>query len=237
MFVVMIVDQCDAALKIFLNLLVHLCHCAALIVHDGVLLGTFHIRNARSIGIFTIGLCPNVDQHEVEIGAQQEGFAIQGFYARSFGIVCQQLQCFIGLRYTFVARFPVVERSVKVVLLIIFPKIHGFIEARVHTIGAQPHIVRTGFEECKITRLRIGSSEQFCNLVFIVDAYIEVAIGLFAQKVSTTHTGNEPQDTEQKGASLENVGEFGKNVGHFWKNVGVFWKNVGDFLRNLGDFV
>ena len=233
----MIVDQCDAALKIFLNLLVHLCHCAALIVHDGVLLWTLHIGNTGRIGVFAIGLCPNVDQHEVEIGAQQERFAIQGFHARSFGIVCQQLQCFIRLCNTFVARFPVVERSVKVVLLIIFPKIHCFIEACVHAIGAQPHIVRTGFEECKITGLWIGSSEQFCNLFFIVDAHIEVAIGLFAQKVSTTHTGNEPQRTEPKRASSENVGEFGKNVGHFWKNVGVFWKNVGDFLRNLGDFV
>ena len=233
----MIVYKRDAALEIFLNLLVHLCHCAAFIIYNGVLLGTLHIRNARSIGIFTIGFCPNVDQHEVEIGAQQEGFAIQGFYARSLGIVCQQLQCFVGLRYTFVARFPVVERSVKVVLLIIFPKIHGFIEARVHAIGAQPHIVRTGFEECKITGLRISSSEQFCNLFFVVNANFEFTIWLFAQEVPATHTGNEPQRTEPKRASSENVGEFGKNVGHFWKNVGVFWKNVGDFLRNLGDFV
>ena len=76
MFVVMIVDQCDATLEILLNLLVDLCHCAAFIIYNGVLLWTLHIRNARSIGIFTIGFCPNVDQHEVEIGAQQEGFAV-----------------------------------------------------------------------------------------------------------------------------------------------------------------
>ena len=215
MLVVMIIDQCDAALEILLNLLVDLRHCTALIVHNGVLLGTLHIGNAGRIGVFAVGFSPNVDQHEVEIGAQQEGFAIQGFYARSLGIVCQQLQGFVGLCNTFIARFPVVERGVQVVLLIIFPEIHGFIEARVHTIGAQPHIVRTGFEKSKITRLRIGSGEQFGDFFFIVDAHIEVAIGLFAQKVSTTHPCDEPQDTEQKRASSENVGEFGKNVGHF----------------------
>ena len=72
--------------------------------------------------IVAVGRGPNVDEHEVEIGTEQEGLAVEGFDARRFGIARQQFECLVGLGDAFVAGIPIVEGRVEVVLVVVFPK-------------------------------------------------------------------------------------------------------------------
>ena len=173
--IVVIVHQGDAAFQVGLDFVVDLAHSAALVVHDGMLLGLLHIGDAGALRIVAVGRGPNVDEHEVEIGTEQEGLTVEGFDARRFGGSAPGVRapCWPGA-YAFVAGIPIVEGRVEVVLVVVFPKVHGLVELRVLSVGTLGHIVCARLEKRDVGGFGIGTGEEFGDFRFGVDAHIGV---------------------------------------------------------------
>ena len=110
--VILVGNERYASFQVFFNQFVHLAHRLSLIIYQCLLLGFGDIGDAWVGALGGIGLCPDVNQHEVEVGSQQERFAIKCFYARTFGVGREQFQCFVGLGDAFVAGIPIVKGRV-----------------------------------------------------------------------------------------------------------------------------
>ena len=183
MRIVVIVHQTDAAFQVGLDFVVDFVDGAAPIVHDGVLFGLFHIGDAGALRIVAVGCRPNVDEHEVQVGAEQEGLTVEGFDARCFGVARQEFERLVGLGNAFVAGIPVVQGRVEVVLVVVLPKVHGLVELRVLSVGTLGHIVRARLEKGDVGGLRIGAGEEFGDFGFGVDAHIQLGIGTHVEEV------------------------------------------------------
>ena len=194
--IVVIVHQGDAAFQVGLDFVVDLAHGATLVVHDGVLLGLLHIGDAGALRIVAVGRGPNVDEHEVEIGTEQEGLAVEGFDTRRFGIARQQLERLVGLGDAFVAGVPIVEGRVEVVLVVVLPKVHGLVELRVLSVGTLGHIVRARLEKRDVGGFGIGTGEEFGDFRFGVDAHIELGIGTHVEKIVAGGEHSAPEEGE-----------------------------------------
>ena len=247
--IVVIVHQGDAAFQVGLDFVVDLAHSAAVVVDDGVLLGLLHIGDAGALRIVAVGRGPNVDEHEVEIGTEQEGLAVEGFDARRFGIARQQFECLVGLCDAFVAGIPIVEGRVEVVLVVVLPKVHGLVELRVLSVGTLGHIVRARLEKRDVGGFGIGAGEEFGDFRFGVDAHIELGIGTHVEKIVARreaggtakgegeHQAPVSEANKGGGQGAEGVGRrklraFGAKPSRYGAKQGRFFRKHGVKIRD-----